>query len=734
MGLRLAGLSRATEGRAQRAEWRATAMDTSILPRGNKQFVEYDYLDDEAPLEGTDGDDPSYDDEEPEPDEPDGLECRGEGDADTAPIRPLTRELDGIFGPGGSLARLFAGYIPRPGQVTLAHAIDANMANAKVLLAEAPTGVGKSVAALVPAIGHAILNAQRTVYVTGSIMLQEQLAKKDLPTLQKILPWPFKAVVMKGVSNYICRLAMESALMDPEVVNNGQLIDVAHWSQATKSGDLGDYDVELSALVRGKVTTTSEECVGQKCKFKDTCFLLGRRREAQAANVIVSNYHLFFADLAMRRDSERNRGIIPAYANVIFDEGHGAADIARNFFGFQMGLGQLAHAANRVIRIDPQAGAELKRNAERLFDSLDAHRRSSRYKSYLRGAWKPQELDWEPTRDSLVRAAKVASEESKAHEDPLQKKKLAGLAGSLERHAGNLNAAARAIDPDFVYYLDDLKQKGTQLGGMPIQVGQRLRRDLFAHSTVRSVTVMSATLFVPSSTRKKDAMIRAELGAESAESLEVPTPFDWAANAIVCLPPRMPLPNDSDAPAAVARAMELVIEAARGRTLGLFTSYRMLEHVHRHLQTSSIGRRFQVYRQGELPRAELVRRFREDVSSVLLGTASLWEGVDIQGEALSCVVIDKLPFESPDDPVAAKLSDWSKNYFKDRALPRAFIDFKQGIGRLLRTTTDRGAIVVLDPRVTGKPYGGKFVPGALPPGVVVHKGLDWASCLRDHLA
>ncbi len=573
------------------------------------------------------------------------------------------------------------------------------------------------------------MHAQRTIYVTGSIMLQEQLAKKDLPSLEAVLPWGFRYAVMKGVSNYLCLLQLERSMLDPTMAMDGELLDVQRWATETPTGDLGDYDVELGALTRQRVTTTSDECVGMKCKMKEQCFLLRARKAAAQANVVVSNYHLFFADLAIKKDND-GRGILPAYQHVVLDEVHAAPDVARSFFGFELTPGGIQSSASRLMRHAPKAGATLKHAGEAFFDALARYRQSDRYRARLHGPL-PSELDWRPIYDELRLGSKAVQDEVKPGLPEFDRKKLQSLAKQLDTQAANLLQGAKAADPDFVYFLKDNQKKGTALAGMPLKVDALLRQHLFQSTAVRSVVCMSATLTANGSF----AMMAEELGATGVDTLEVPSPFDWKRNCIALVPPGMPDPGHPSFQAAVVGACEEAILAAGGRTLCLFTSRRQLDFTAAALRNSEVAARYTVLVQGELPRAELVRRFREDVTSVLLGTSSLWEGVDVQGEALSCVVVDKLPFESPDDPIADAMKERRRNYWKERALPRAVIDTRQGFGRLLRTVTDRGCIVLLDARVTTKPYGAKFLPGALPAGVRLVRGDPrWGAAITQHLA
>ena len=313
-------------------------------------------------------------------------------------------------------------------------------------------------------------------------------------------------------------------------------------------------------------------------------------------------------------------------------------------------------------------------------------------------------------------------------QDPDAAQKLRAQAGTLDNYVENIQAGMQLKDPEHVYYLEDLGQRGTGLAGCPIDVSTLLRQWIWKSTRYHAVVATSATLTASGSFD----MVERELGADGARKLEVESPFDWAANAIVCVPHDLPSPTEKTFPAHACAALVDTIHAARGRTLALFTSRKMLEAAT--LAVRAVGRAlpYQILVQGEQPRTQLAKEFRDDVSSVLLGMDSFAEGLDVQGESLSCVVIDRLPFDSPDDPVGSALSERRKDHFKRYALPRAVIGFRQRAGRLIRTSTDRGAVVVLDNRVVLKPYGSSFLR-ALPDGVRLEKGPDWAQKIREHL-
>lgn len=640
-----------------------------------------------------------------------------------APFAPQPfPSTDDVFGTGGLLARAFPGYEPRPGQVEMTTRITDAFKNGKRLLVEGPTGTGKSVAYLMPAIRAYAETATKTIVATSNIALQEQIVRKDLPALVRVLRRPFRFALLKGTSNYLCREALDDALLDPKT--SYDVHDLASWAQRTIGGDLTELDRELSPRVRQLCTTSAEDCLGKKCPQNSSCFVVRARQDARAAHVIVVNYHLYFADLALR--AEGNEGILPDHGAVILDELHNAAEIARSFFGRRLSFGSVMHAQRRLLSVRADLAKELERAASSFFEHLDAYRRSDEYRSRL------SVVDPVPSEDlhGLLRTAAMRLRDAVPEQaDEHQAKRIGAAADTADRQAAFLRAAMTLTEKENTVYSVTLPegQKGVALVGEPIDVAPLLRQHVWESARLGTVVGTSATL---GDGRTFDLVAR-EVGAEGAAQIAVPSPFDWPRQAVVAVPPGLPTPSDPRWPAAVNEALVAAIHAAHGRTLALFTSKKMLEAAHRHVLAARLP--YTILCQGEAPRTKLVERFREDVSSVLLGTASLWEGVDVPGEACSCVVIDKLPFDSPDDPVMSVLEERrGRRFFNEVMVPRAVLRFRQGAGRLIRTATDRGTIVLLDDRVLSKPYGRKFLSG-LPEGVRVLRDDEWAADVEKFL-
>ena len=615
--------------------------------------------------------------------------------------------LHNVFGPGGLLARRFEGYMPRPGQIELAQAVDVALEDGEHLMAEAPTGTGKSIGYGVPASYHAARKGRRVVIATANIALQEQLVGKDLPLLAGLLPWRFEFALLKGKNNYLChdRLYQEEAegtldlLDDP---GDGPMLDeLLQWARCTEKGDVSELPFAPPYRLWRRFSTTSDECKGSDCRFRDECCSLRARAVAQEAQVVVCNYHILFAHLQVREATGQDL-VLPPFDVAILDEAHKAADIARDFFGFQVTAGAVRWAT-RLLKKTGEARFQqaIAQEAERFFDRLARYRSCPTYRRRLRV---PDSVPWSRHHDHLDEAASAYVEAAAGAGDKDQRAELQRAAARCETLADHLRQAMTLADPGAVAFIEDNARGQAVLRSKPIEVAERLRQTLFDQA--HSVVLTSATLTTGGSF---DHIVR-EVGVPQPRLLSVESPFDLRRQALLVVPADMPEPNDPAFPAAVASTVAEVLELAEGRTLGLFTSYRNLNATYERVR----GNGHRVLRQGDMPRTALVEEFRRDVRSVLLGTESFWAGVDVPGEALSCVIIDRLPFPSPDDPVLDAISERDRQWFRSYSLPRAVIAFKQGFGRLIRTTSDRGVVVVLDRRLVTKSYGRMFT-GSLPP-------------------
>ncbi|WP_375757398.1 ATP-dependent DNA helicase [Corallococcus exercitus] len=618
--------------------------------------------------------------------------------------------LSEVFGDGGLFASRFPGYEMREGQVALARMVDEAMRGGRHTLGEGPCGTGKSVAYSVPAVWHAHHDKKRVVIATANIALQEQLVRKDLPMLASVLPWPFTFALLKGRNNYLCldRMAESEARGELRGLyyddQQRQVDDVLAWAEATKTGDVSELAFIPQAQVWSRFSVGSEECKGDGCPFRGDCFAERAKATAQGADIIVTNYHMLFAHLAVREATGQDL-VLPAFDLLVLDEAHEAAEIAREFFGFTVSehtLGRLASAAADLG--NKQLAGELRQEAQRLFATLADYARSPRYKKRLKAPGFASDAGLQRSLGKLVALATARAE------DELAEKKERATARNVAKNA--IIAGARLAEGlsqtdagKKVYWLEVDSKGRAKLRAKPIDVSDLLREELFARCP--SVSLVSATL----TTSGTFDFVRRELGVpEGALEVIAETPFDFQSQALLVVPEKLPDPRDADFIDAAAHVFQQVVEACDGRTLGLFTSYRNLNAVYERID----GGRHRVLRQGDLPRAELTRLFKEDTGSILLGTESFWTGIDVAGEALTGLVIDKLPFPPPDDPVIDAICERDPRAFDNYLVPLAIIALRQGVGRLIRCKTDVGVAVILDKRIAEKGYGRKFLK-SLPP-------------------
>ncbi len=624
------------------------------------------------------------------------------------------------FGEGGKLASKLPGYRPREGQVQLAEAIDDAIFRQKHLIAEAPTGTGKSIAYLVPSILRAISErgkyerSKAVIVVTANIALQEQLVKKDLPFLKETLGVPFKFALMKGRNNYVCQDALAKEEARSVLGSDPRAEALLEWARTTETGDVSEFPDTPNPAAWRRLAVGSDECKGSACRYSSTCFANLARAEAATADVIVTNYHLFFAHLVIRekirkRQAEGHPGdpdhLLPPASTIIFDEAHKAADIARDFLGFQITKGSV----DWVIRgLGQDVHSEAKQEADAFFAACLSLRRSKKYRARLKEG---HGLDGVPFSRAMERVADHckqilsgsawSSDERAEYEAKLRRAKT--IASQL------LEATSPETNQDSVYFLEETlgKVPGVAVKSKPIEVAPFMAEALFGQFP--TVVLTSATLATGGS--NPFAFVRKEMGITTATDLQVESPFDWASNAMLVIPRTMPDPKAEAAkyPAAVARHVREIVVAAKGRTLSLHTSNKLMDLAHRECS----GLMYRVLKQGDAPRTRLINEFKADTSSVLFGVESFWAGIDIPGESLSCVVIDRLPFATPDDPLVDAIASRSDRWFFEFAIPRATIQLRQGLGRLIRTETDRGVVVVLDRRLVTMGYGRSML-GSLP--------------------
>ncbi len=624
-----------------------------------------------------------------------------------------------VLGPGGRLAAAFPGYEHRPGQLEMSARIARAIDEDERLLVEAGTGTGKTLAYLVPAI----LSGRKIVISTATKNLQEQIAGVELPRLASVMPpgFTFTWAVMKGLSNYVCRRRLDVFERQATLVANPAFDRLRAWVDETASGDRADMsDLPDDSPLWREIASSPETRIGARCAYNDSCFVTAMRRNAATANIVVANHHLFFADLALR-GAWPEAAVLPPYEAVIFDEAHQIEDIAAEFFGVHISTQRLLALARDLDRALPGHPLRAQSLATRLQGTTAALADALRSRV-------PRARDGEETRVPLVGDIWTGSVGARYHEldgvleeisvwlDPdgltvrdavRSAPELSALGRRAEAARGDLSTltdaggGVRAHAPTDVRWMV-AGARGISLHAAPIDVGPRLAEAFAAHPGAAIFT--SATLTVAGSFD----YVRQRLGlTDVATEIVFPSPFHYEHQALLYVSVDLPEPTDDKFPAAAAvRAAELC-RITDGRALLLFTSFRNLRHVAAHLRQVLPH---QVLVQGERPRHVLLAALRDQVGSILLATQSFWEGVDVPGEALSLVVIDRLPFAVPDDPLTAarihRMRDEGDDPFGGYQLPRAALALKQGFGRLIRTHTDAGIVALLDGRIARRGYGG----------------------------
>ncbi len=606
------------------------------------------------------------------------------------------------LGPDGPLADKIPGFNPRSQQQAMAERITERIQSGGVLVCEAGTGTGKTFAYLVPAL----LSGRKTLISTATRNLQDQLFHRDLPLICKVLGLTVKATLLKGRSNYLCRHRLKLAEEDLGAVARelrGQFKQVLAWSKGTQRGDIAELSLPEDAALWPLVTSTGDNCLGQDCAHWQSCHLVQARREAQSADLVVVNHHLFCADLALK--DEGFGEILPGADCFILDEAHQLAEIASSFFGISLSSRQLhglARDTDLEVKCVADAAPGLRERTARL-ERAAQDVRLGLSDADRRGTWRELdgESDLQRALESLERRLQALIEGLTVHIG-----RAKGLDACLERAKDlleRLHALTAPETPDKVRWFET-QGRGFRFHQTPLEVAELFRAQIARQGTAWIFT--SATLAVGD---EFGHFVR-QLGIEDADTQRWDSPFDYPSQALWFVPRGLPQPSDPSYNSAVLELACEVVGYSRGRAFLLFTSHRALRETAAGLE----GRiAYPILVQGTAPRAELLERFRALGNAVLLGTSSFWEGVDVRGEALSCVLIDRLPFASPGDPVLAARIDALRqrggNPFRDYQLPQAVIALKQGAGRLIRDSTDRGVLVVCDPRLLSRSYGYTFL-------------------------
>ena len=615
--------------------------------------------------------------------------------------------MSDIFGPGGFLEKsMIGGYEHRPAQLEMAEAVDAAFENHHHAILEAGTGTGKTLAYLLPAI----CSGRRVVISTATKSLQEQLYQKDVPFLQKHFAPNLKVAVMKGRSNFLC-LHKLHALADQPLLKGMDEVDafrqIRQWSKLTETGDRAELtflpdDSELWSRLDARRDT----CTGKKCPQFDECFLTAMQMRAREADIIIVNHHLFFADLALKQDDFGS--ILPEYSAVVFDEAHEMEDVASEYFGQQISnfrFEELARDADQMMRLSRLSTPGLLRRTQRIreksrafFDTFPPRDGRFPFSHQERTAFLDQNRE---AHDALMSALKgLETEFAALTQKPEELLRIARRSFEIRQELAFL---FESNEKNYVYWFER-RNKGVFLAATPIDVSQILREKLF--EAFDTVILTSATLTVAGGFE----FVRQRMGLDHAKESALPPEFNYGEQALLYLPQRMPDVRDGGFAGKAADEIVTLLELSQGRAFCLFTSYAQMNDLFERVRDRVS---FPLLLQGTAPRSVLLDRFKTTPNAVLFATASFWQGVDVPGEQLSCVIVDRLPFAVPSDPVVAArvraLQEDGRNAFAEFQVPQAVLALKQGFGRLIRTKTDRGVLALLDTRILRMPYGKIFL-------------------------
>jgi len=639
-----------------------------------------------------------------------------------APQKKEENLIERVFGADGLVAQFHENYEYRDGQIKMAEAIARSFDEKKHLVVEAPTGTGKTLAYLVPAIAQSIRTNKRIVISTGTKNLQEQLMEKDIPFLQKIMPKKFSAAYMKGRSNYACLYRIHKG-EDQPILDGMDEIDhfreVREWVRETNTGDRAELtNLPENLSFWNRINAKSETCIGQKCPDFEPCFITRMRAGAENADIVIVNHHLFFADLNVRGNQFGK--VIPDYGAVIFDEAHLIEDIAADYFGFQVSnfrIDELVRDAGELPISDAIATTAIMKTSARIVGISEqfwirftqARGQEGRY-PLSPDAFAHRGSDGEDQPTALGEACHAldnAMERLETEVDVYSEKipEAESVVRRIRQTRFDLDFIVKQADRNFVYWLER-RGRGVFLQASPVDVSTLLNEKLF--DKVETCILTSATLSANGSFN----FIRDRLGltAGKTNTLAAQSSFDYEKQAIIYLPKVMPDPRAPEFPQMAAAEIVSLLQVTKGHAFVLCTSNQSMTALYE-LVSSRVD--YPCFLQGTMSKTGLLEQFRGTPNAVLFATSSFWQGVDVRGDQLSCVIIDKLPFAVPTDPIVAARSRFidengGKSFF-DYSVPQAVISLKQGVGRLIRSTTDRGVIAILDPRLRTKSYGRDFL-------------------------
>jgi len=633
---------------------------------------------------------------------------------------PLAFDAEKVLGPHGPLARGLRGYEFRRPQVEMAALVWEGINAGRHVIVEAGTGTGKSLAYLLPA-----LHAGRAALVsTYTINLQEQLLRHDLPLLRKCLGLDFRAVLMKGRGNFICRRKVAQLSGDREqrtLFESGddarQFHDLAAWCAVTETGDKAELDFVPRASLWAEVASAADDCHRWKCKHRASCFYYRARAQMEQADLVVCNHALFMANLQLTT-IDPERGVLGPREVLVFDEAHHLADVAANALGLTFSNYRVVDFARRARHLFGRAegAAEVAADFDEAAQRLEIANAElfERFPAITRDRIRLEELGAE----AIAQARAAADETCDRSKTAAAILRQSGLDGEDKETALNLAQRAETmaqelgalfdLGPDFASWVEvaiGRRQARCTLHRHPVDVAPELAAGIFEQPAVRTAILTSATLAVGNSF----AFMRRQLGIADAAELIAPSPFDYRAQCMAYAPADMVSPESADFPAELVARVERILRATQGRAFVLFTSYRLLDEIAGRLA----GRLpYPLLRQGEMPKWKLLEKFKQTPGAVLMATDSFWEGVDVRGEQLSCLIITRLPFAVPEEPLeqarVERIEAQGGNAFREYSLPRAVLKLKQGFGRLIRTGSDRGLFCVLDSRIRSKSYGRWF--------------------------
>lgn len=614
----------------------------------------------------------------------------------------MQTDIEQIFADGGLLSQHVEGYSARSQQIEMAEKVSEALSNNEVLIAEAGTGTGKTFAYLAPAM----LSGQKVFISTGTKNLQDQLFKKDLPKLREILSVPLKAALLKGRSNYLCHHRLALAETEPSALYQQHTLQtLREWVGKTASGDLSETDLlEEQSPLWPKVTSTIDNCLGQQCPDYDECFIVEARRKAQEADIVIINHHLLMSDMALKASGQGE--VLPDADAFIIDEAHQLPAIASQFLGHRVSSHQVQELSRDSIRemeLDATDMEDIRQSAEKVDNRLHQFKLTLGEKEQRIPWYQVLQLQTETKDklDSLIAAIEILEQ---------------SLEPAIERGRGLEQCHQRCqelikklsvfsdneVDENLILWLD-VRGASFILHATPQEISQHFQQWIADKPSAWVFT--SATLTVAG---KFNNFIQ-QLGIDDPVTMSWQSPFDYTSQSLLYMPSIPVEPSNQGYNSHIAKIAKAVIEHSQGRIFLLFTSYRALHEVADALQDME----YPVLVQGAGAKSQLLAEFREHGNAVLLGTNSFWEGVDVRGEALSCVLIDKIPFASPGDPVLEArinhLRERGGNPFRSIQIPAAVIQLKQGIGRLIRDKRDSGVLVLCDPRFLSKPYGKVFM-------------------------